>query len=188
MFQGLASAKLCAFLVSLAPGRLEPARVYDPSSGDDIVVAHRSNTQASFPLQHIEFAQVLLQARMAAACGMPDRNMESPALLHYSPGEQIANHYDFVDPGSVSDYAAEVARNGQRMITFLLYLNEEYAGGETDFPSLGVRYKGCTGDGIYFCNAHADLMPDPRMLHAGRPPVAGEKWIITQFVRSRPMR
>ena len=32
------------------------------------------------------------------------------------------------------------------------------------------------------------LQPDLRMLHAGRPTTRGEKWIITQFVRSRAMR
>jgi hypothetical protein len=28
--------------------------------------------------------------------------------------------------------------------------------------------------------------PDRRMLHAGRPPVSGEKWILSKWVRSRP--
>jgi hypothetical protein len=26
-----------------------------------------------------------------------------------------------------------------------------------------------------------------RTLHAGRPPRAGEKWIVSQFVRNRPV-
>jgi len=41
---------------------------------------------------------------------------------------------------------------------------------------------------VYFVNALKDHSPDLRMLHAGRPPVSGEKWIVTQFVRSRPTR
>jgi prolyl 4-hydroxylase len=179
---------LCTFFISLAPGRLEPARVYDPVKREDIVVAHRNNTQASFSLQNVEFAHALLQARMSAATGVPARQMEGPSVLHYDPGEQIANHYDFVDPQSTTDYAAEIACNGQRIITFLVYLNDDYDGGETDFPTLGIRYKGRTGDGLYFVNALADLSPDLRMLHAGWPPTRGEKWLITQFVRSRPMR
>jgi prolyl 4-hydroxylase len=188
VFPRLIHAELCAFFISLAPGRLIPAKVYDPVSHADIIVPHRNNTQASFSLQNVEFAHALLQARMAAACGVPERHMEGPSVLHYAPGEQIANHYDFVDPKSVADYPAEIARNGQRMITFLVYLNEDYAGGETDFPQLSVRFKGRTGDGIYFVNSLADHSPDLRMLHAGMPPTDGEKWLITQFVRSRPMR
>jgi hypothetical protein len=188
VFTGLVRPELCAFFISMATGRLVPAKVYDPVNRRDIVVAHRSNTQASYSLQDVELAHVLLQARMAAACGVPARHMEGPSVLHYAPGEQIANHYDFVDPDSVADYAAEIARNGQRMITFLVYLNEGYQDGETDFPTLRIRYRGRTGDGIYFVNSLADHSPDLRMLHAGRPPVGGEKWLITQFVRSRPMR
>ena len=58
-------------------------------------------------------------------------------MLHYSPGEQIANHFDFVDPKSTPDYAGEIARNGQRIITFIVYLNDDYDGGETAFPRWG---------------------------------------------------
>ncbi len=122
------------------------------------------------------------------ACGMSERMMEGPTVLHYSPGEQIANHYDFVDPHSTPDYAGEIARNGQRVITFLVYLNDDYDGGETGLPELGFAHKGRKGDSLYFVNALPDMSPDMRALHAGRPTSRGEKWIVTQFVRSRPTR
>jgi hypothetical protein len=188
VFSRLVTPGLCRFFISLAHGRLQRALVYDPVQRRDFAYAHRSNTQANFGLHNIEFAQVLLQARMAAACGIPAAQMEGPSVLHYAPGEQIANHYDFVDPASTTDYPAEIARNGQRIVTFLVYLNEEYEGGETDFPALNLRYKGHAGDGIYFTNAGADLRPDLRMLHAGLPPTRGEKWLVTQFFRSKAMR
>lgn len=187
-FDALLRPELCAFLISLAPGHLAPARVYDPVARADIVVAHRSNTQAVFGTANIELAQVLVQSRLAAACGQPVEHMEAPATLHYEPGQQIADHFDFVDPDSTPDYADEIARNGQRLITFLVYLNHSYEAGETEFPLLGIRNKGRTGDGLFFVNALADLSPDRRTLHAGRPPVRGEKWLMTQFVRSRTMR
>jgi prolyl 4-hydroxylase len=185
---GLARPELCEFFISQAAHRLEAARVYDPVNRQDIVVAHRSNTHATFDLRRVEFAHVLLQARMSAICGIPVQHLEAPAVLHYAAGEQISDHFDFVDPHSVPDYPAEIARNGQRVVTFLLYLNESYEGGETDFPKLGISHRGRTGCGLYFVNALADLTPDLRTLHAGRPPSSGEKWIITQFARSRPMR
>jgi prolyl 4-hydroxylase len=187
-FPGFIRPEICDVLISLAQGRLEPARVYDPVSGQDIVVAHRNNTVATFGVTSVELVHVLVQARMSAACGVPARMMEAPSVLHYSPGEQIANHYDFVDPNTTADYAGEIARNGQRVITFLIYLNDDYDGGETTFPELGIVHKGRRGEGLYFVNAHADLSPDKRMLHAGQPPTRGEKWIVTQFIRSRPTR
>jgi prolyl 4-hydroxylase len=187
-FAGLARPEICEFFISLTPGRLEPARVYDPVQRSDVVMAHRSNTLANFDLRRVEFAHVLVQSRMSAACGIPERHMEAPSVLHYAPGEQIADHFDFVDPASVPDYAAEIARNGQRLITFLLYLNDDYDGGETAFPKLGFSHRGRRGDGIYFINALPDMQPDVRTLHAGCPTTRGEKWIITQFIRSRTTR
>jgi hypothetical protein len=187
VFPGMLRADLCAFLISLAEGRLEPARIYEAANRVEKVDAHRTNTLATFHVDTIELAHVLVQARMAAACGVAERFMEPPSVLHYSPGQQIQDHYDFVNPAT-PDYAGELARNGQRIYTFLVYLNDAYDGGETDFPRLRITHRGSLGEGICFSNALADLTPDQRMLHAGRPPTRGEKWIVTQFVRSKPMR
>lgn len=187
VFPDLLRPPLCALLVSLAEGRVAPARLYDAADRKEKVSAHRTNTQATFHVDTIEFAQVLLQARMAAACGVGERCLEPPALLHYSPGQQFHDHFDFVNPAT-PDYAGELARHGQRTHTFLVYLNDAYDGGETDFPRLGIKHRGTLGEGICFSNALADLTPDMRMLHAGRPPTRGEKWIVSQFVRSKPMR
>ena len=187
-FDDLVRPEICDLLISFAVGRLEPARVYDPARRQEIVVAHRSNTVAVFGVDSVEVVHVLMQARMAAACGLSERCMEAPTVLHYAPGEQIRDHYDFVDPNISDDYPAEIARNGQRLITFILYLNDDYDGGETAFPQLGFEHKGRRGGGIYFVNALPDLSPDTRMLHAGRPTTRGEKWIVTQFIRDRPMR
>jgi hypothetical protein len=188
IFDGLVRPEICDVLRSFADGRLERARVYDPVRREDIVVAHRSNTVATFGVDAIEVVHVLLQARMAAACGLSERWMEAPSVLHYAPGEQIRDHYDFVDPKSTDDYAGEIARNGQRIVTFIAYLNDDYDGGETAFPKLGFEHRGRRGGGIYFSNALPDLSPDFRMVHAGKPTTRGEKWIVTQFIRDRPMR
>lgn len=185
---GFIRREICEVLIALSTGRLEPALVYDPVSQKDIVVAHRSNTVASFNVSSVELVHALLQARMSVACGVPERMMEGPTVLHYAPGEQIQNHYDFVDPKSTHDYAGEIARNGQRIITFLVYLNDDYDGGETAFPRLGLVHKGRCGEALYFVNALPDLSPDLRTLHAGCPTTRGEKWIVSQFIRSRPTR
>ena len=187
-FADFVRPEFCQYLISLCGDRLVPAKVYDPVNRQDIVVADRNNTIATFDTDTVELAHVLLQTRMGAACGLSERLMEAPSVLHYSPGQEIRDHYDFVDPKSTADYAGEIARNGQRVITFLVYLNDDYEGGETAFPTLGFVHKGRCGEGLYFVNALRDLSPDLRMLHAGRPPTGGEKWIVSQFVRSRPTR
>jgi len=187
-FPGFITAEQCAALIGLAAGRLQRALVYDAAARRDIVHATRSNTVATFGFDAIEFLQVLVQQRMAAACATPATHFEAPTLLHYDVGERIENHFDFVDPATTPDYAGEIARLGQRKITFIVYLNEGYEGGNTAFPRLGFEHRGSMGEGILFINALADLSPDLRTLHAGCEIKSGEKWILTQFIRSRPMR
>ncbi len=183
----LAPAPACRWLIGRAHGRLERARVYDSVSRKEMVHQMRSNTVANFNLSNFDIVQLLVQARMALTCRYPIRHFEAPMVLHYDVGEQITPHFDFIDQNAV-DYEQQIREQGQRMITFLLYLNDAYEGGETTFPELGLVNRGHTGEGLFFINAHADGQPDRRMLHTGSPPTSGEKWIVSQFVRNIPLR
>lgn len=183
-FENMIPPAVCAWLIETAQPKLARARVYDSDQGVHLEHETRSNSAAIFNRNDVEFVHLLVQARMAAACGLPMQNMEAPSVLHYRAGEQFADHYDFIDPANAQD--SGLRQHGQRVITFIVYLNEDYEGGETDFPRLGVRYKGRSGEGLFFVNTrHRGEEPDIRMLHCGRPPASGEKWIVSQFVRGR---
>lgn len=176
---------VCGWFIARSRGRLTRALVYDPANRQDVARATRTNSVANFNLGSIELLDVLVQARMSDACGIPVNHFEAPAVLNYTPGEEAVDHYDFVHPDT-PDYAQEIARNGQRILTFLVYLNDDYQGGETRFPLLGVAHKGRSGEGLLFSNVTPGLAPEMRMLHAGCAPAQGEKWIISQFIRGRP--
>lgn len=180
------SAPVCDWLIARARGRLTRALVYDPVNQQDFASQTRTNSVANFGVAEVELLDVLLQARMSFACRIPMNHMEAPAVLNYQPGEEATDHYDFVNPNT-PDYAAEIARNGQRIVTFLVYLNDDYDGGETQFPTLGISHKGRRGGALFFVNVLPDMQPDLRMLHAGRSPIRGEKWIVSQFMRNRPV-
>ncbi len=172
----------CDRLIKLSASRLQRAEVYDPHHRRNIRASSRTNSIAQFTLLDHELLHLVLQEKMARASGVTAAQMEATAVLHYAPGEEITNHYDFVDPQMVN-YAEEVARNGQRIITFLIYLNDEYEEGETVFPRLGIKHRGQRGEGFYFVNC-VGQEPDLRSWHAGRPPLNGSKWIVSQFVRN----
>lgn len=184
VLEGFIDPAVCDWIIAHARGRLARAKVYDAANAADIVSTTRTNSVANSTLASVELLELLLQAKMSTACRQPLRNMEAPAVLHYSVGEENRDHYDFVDPGT-PDYAQEIARNGQRVVTFLVYLNDDYDGGATHFPKLGFSHKGRRGEGLFFVNALPDMQPDLRMLHSGQPPTRGEKWIVSQFIRSR---
>lgn len=106
---------------------------------------------ATFSLVDLTFVQLLVQARMAASCGIPVQRMEASTVLHYRPGQESSTHHSPVD------------------LTFLAYLNDDYDGGETDFPELGIRHKGTKGEGLY-------CVTKP----AGLPPTQRDQWILCQ--------
>jgi prolyl 4-hydroxylase len=183
----LAPPSVCAWLIARAQNRLEPATVYDAVIKRDLVHEMRTNTLANFDYATLDVVQFLVQARMSHTCGYRIQHFEAPMVLHYNVGQQITPHFDFIDVNA-PDYEQQIREQGQRMITFLLYLNDDYAGGETTFPQLGLVNRGALGDGLYFVNAHDDRSPDRNMLHTGSPPTAGEKWIVSQFIRDIPLR
>jgi hypothetical protein len=183
----LAPLPVCSWLIGRARGRLQPALVYDSISRENQIHEMRTNTMALFDYSTFDVVQFLLQARMSLTCGYPMQHFETPMVLHYTVGQQITPHFDFID-AKATDYAEQIRDQGQRMITFLLYLNDDYEGGETTFPELGIVHRGTTGGGLYFINAHADLTPNRRMLHTGSPPVRGEKWVVSQFIVSKRLR
>jgi prolyl 4-hydroxylase len=111
-------------------------------------------------------------------------SLEMTAVLHYAPGQEFVPHFDFLDT-DVPAYARDIAARGQRAATFLIYLNDDYEGGETEFPKLDWRCKGRKGDAILFWNLTPEGAPDERMLHAGLPPTKGEKWLLSQWLRQK---
>jgi prolyl 4-hydroxylase len=177
-----ASETVCRWLIERARGRLSRALVYEALSKEITVRPTRTNTAAPFNLLETDVVLVLLQLKMSASLGTPLRQFEAITVLHYDEGEEITDHFDFIDP-NVPGHAQELSDRGDRIVTFLVYLNDDYADGETAFPRLGIEHKGRRGEGLYFVNAHDGA--DMRTLHAGRSPRAGEKWIVSQFVRNR---
>jgi prolyl 4-hydroxylase len=79
-------------------------------------------------------------------------------------------------------------RKGQRIKTCLVYLNDDLEGGETDFPRLKIRFRGHTGEALIFDNVTSAGTGDMNTMHTGLPPTRGEKWLLSQWIRSKPQQ
>jgi hypothetical protein len=183
--EGVASPELCRWLIARAEGKLTRATVFDPATGAPRSEDVRTNSHCYLLRDESDLLLLFLRARMAQITELPVAAMEATMILHYAPGEQFLPHFDFLDttsPGAAKD----VAERGQRVLTFLISLNNGYEGGETEFPVLGRRWKGGTGNAIFFWNVEPDGAPDRRTAHAGLPPLSGEKWLLSQWMRARP--
>jgi hypothetical protein len=178
---------VCAWFISQTRKRLEAARVKDPRHGVAAANAVRTNTGAGFSTIEPDIVLHLARMRVAAAIGVPLIHQEPTNVLHYDPGQEYSPHFDFITAEDEYAFAREIAAFGQRICTFLIYLNEGYEGGETEFPRLDWRYKGRTGDALVFWNVSAKGERERNSLHAGLPVLKGEKWLYSQWVRERPV-
>jgi hypothetical protein len=185
---GTASAVIptewCEFLIGVDADLLAPAQVNDASMGREGRHAMRSNRCAPISLGDLDFLHALAWRRICVATKQPLLHSEWPNLLHYRGGESYDEHVDYIDPG-VPAFATELANRGQRTATALLYLDAAESGGETDFPALNWSFRGAAGDLLAFRNVGADGQPEPRSLHAGRPPSRGDNWVLSVWFRER---
>ena len=182
--EGFVPPAVCDWLVKRAEPLLRPASVYDPETGVPRLERARTNSSVEFDIVNVDVVMMLVRARIAAVTGLPTVAMEPVQVLHYQVGQSFEPHFDVLDP-TVEAYARDIAARGQRIATFLLYLNDDYEGGATTFPRVGVEHRGRKGDAMYFANIDAATKPDPLTLHAGAPPLSGTKWVLSQWIRDR---
>ena len=183
--RNFAPRSLCDWLVAGAKDRLEPAGTTDAKTGQFTADAARTNRYAQVRLFDYPLPLLFLRQQMASIVEQPTANFEVMNILSYQPGEEYRPHHDYMDPAA-KGFKQELAERGQRVATFLVYLNDDFEGGETSFPDVDVKFRGKTGDALFFISAAPDGTIDTRTRHAGLPPTSGTKWLLSQWVRNRP--
>ena len=184
MAERFASPAVCDWLKAAAQDRMRPAMMYDGETKTEAIDPHRTCSDYQFDILNTDVVLLLVRARVAELTKLPTVAMEPPRVFHYALGEQIKPHYDRC--GNEVDGYAEGGYLGDRIVTFLLYLNDGFEGGELDFPKSNVRFKGVKGDAIYFAHVDGAGKPDPLSLHAGLTITRGEKWVLSQWIHDRP--
>jgi prolyl 4-hydroxylase len=184
VIEGFATPAECDWVMARAHGRLGPAMVLDQRTGLEASHPDRTNKAIELNVTAMDVVLQVLRARIATATNLPLPVFEPAQIMHYQIGEEFRPHYDFLTDDA-EGWAAQLKRFGQRIATFLLYLNDDFEGGKTDFPSLGISHRGAKGDALFFANVDPSGAPDRMTLHAGRPPTRGEKWILSQWIRDR---
>jgi hypothetical protein len=184
VFKKFLPDKLCAWAIGRAQPKLAQARVVDPHGPAAFTHDARANTGMGFSFIETDVILQIIHTRLALASGVGKSQHEPTNILHYAVGQSYERHYDFFNP-EAPNLHERALQGGQRIATFLIYLNDEYEGGETDFPEIGWRFRGARGDGLMFMNVNEDGSVDPRTLHAGLAPTRGEKWLLSKWMRDR---
>lgn len=183
----LLPANVCKWFIESARARLEPTMVRDGITGRDVMHPGRSATSAVADVLERDLLVQFTNLRIAGAIQTHVGQQESTLFLHYGPGQEYQAHYDLIRPQDEAGCMHELQTLGQRIVTVLVYLNDGYEGGETHFPHLNWAYKGNTGDALIFWNMSATGERERLSLHAGTPVKAGEKWLLSKWVRAKPV-
>jgi hypothetical protein len=174
---------MCDWLVELARGRLHAATTLDGAHGEARLSGNRTNSHFAFDLLSADCILALVRERISGLLKLPIVAMEPPQIFHYAPGQEYKPHVDYLHPDRA---AGDKAHASDRIATFLVYLNDDFGGGETWFPRADLKVKAAKGGGLYFANVGVDGAPDPESLHAGLAPLNGEKWLFSQWIHDRP--
>ncbi|MDT8409236.1 MAG: 2OG-Fe(II) oxygenase [Wenzhouxiangellaceae bacterium] len=165
--------------------RLTPAGVYGQQAGE-LRQQVRDSDQALMPLPSAHPVSASIERLMAWSCGKSMAFAEPMVALRYRTGQQYRWHRDYFQPGTPAT-DRELENFGQRVHTGILYVNDGFEGGETEFRDWQLVLRPALGSVVSFSGVHADGTPDPDSIHRGRPVQGGEKWIATLWFRDRPL-
>lgn len=179
LFDGFLSDAECDALVDLALPRMQRSLTVDIETGDSRTDVVRTSRGMFFRRGENALVRAV-EARVSRLLAWPVDHGEHLQVLHYRPGDRYEPHYDYFDPAGPGAQAV-LARGGQRIATFLMYLREPERGGDTTFPDLGLRFAARRGTALFFSYDRPD--PSSRTLHGGAPVIAGEKWVATKWLR-----
>jgi prolyl 4-hydroxylase len=174
-FPALLTREECAHIAQNASEILEEAMVADPRTGAPIAHPVRTSSSGVIGPGREDLVVRAINMRLAAITGTHVNQGEPLIVLRYAPGQQYRPHID-----------ALPATKNQRIKTVLIYLNDGYVGGETEFLANGLKVGGSAGDAIVFDNATVDGTPNQESRHAGLPVASGTKWLATRWIRTKP--
>ena len=97
---------------------------------------------------------------------------EDLQVVHYKTGGFFKPHQDCVNERCTRRY------------TFIMALNDDYEGGETEFPELGMKYKLNKGDALFFHLKDNYGLTTSSALHGGLPVKSGEKLICNLWMHT----
>jgi prolyl 4-hydroxylase len=175
----------CEQLIELARPRVGESGVY--VQGGSQVNNESRDSQVGWlePTDHPLLQK--LSGVAVALSGRPSNHQEKIQVACYRADGYYKAHYDACD-GNAEFCRAFVAMGGQRLATLLVYLNDNFVGGETHFPQLQQTVQPRRGSGVFFWNTNEeDQCIIRESLHSGLPVHEGEKWILNVWVRHQPV-
>jgi predicted 2-oxoglutarate/Fe(II)-dependent dioxygenase YbiX len=145
-----------------------------------IQVAKSNGREGVYTRTRTRSASILTSPRAAEVYQEFDRQMDSviKPLIRQVWNLELSEHSgtQLIRYGKGGHYLPHADAGGEladRYFTVVCYLNDDFAGGHTSFPSLEATVKPQTGQAIIF---------PARYLHCAEPVTSGEKFVLITWV------
>ena len=180
-FDNLLTKNECDMIIEMAKPKISKSTVLSNESFH----SGRTSSHVFLPSNHQLLKKI--DNIVYSYLGIPKENYENLQVVNYKSTEKYDAHYDACDTSEEICKNDIQTRGGLRYATFIFYLNNNFTGGETEFPKRNIRAVPKIGKAVLFFNLN-DNNTDRRdkSFHAGLPPNTGEKWMCNKWIRMNP--
>ena len=171
------SEEECLSFIKMIDENNAPSAVVE--GGDDISTISKNRTSSTSNLNHSLPQVQNFHQKIADYLGIDILKGEHLQGQLYEEGQYFKPHQDFF---SGPAYDKHCLSSGNRTHTFMIYLNDDFEGGGTNFVNLKKVISPETGKGLTWKNMENNVCLDEAM-HEGVPILKGRKYIITSWWR-----
>jgi len=143
------------------------------------VTEHRTSSTSNLDMNTALMSNI--KNKISKTLGLELEKGESIQGQLYEPGQYFKPHNDFF---SGPAYDMHCKASGNRTHTLMIYLNEDFKGGGTYFPTLNKTIEPETGKALWWYNMKDGKIQD-QYLHEGVTVEEGKKYIITSWWREK---
>ena len=178
-YPNILSDKQCNEIILLAEPYISNSTVIGENGNEE--TDNRRTSQNTFLPRTHKVVQDIYD-KLSKIINIDSDHFERLQVVRYKPGQKYEAHWDacWEDHKCVEF----LKQGGQRYATFLLYLNDDFTGGETEFPHRNIKIKPVKGKAALFFNLEKDNKTKLEdSFHAGLPPTSGIKWLCNVWIR-----
>ncbi len=174
------SKEECLKIKEISSGRLDKSRVY--TSNNDIEDNTVRISKQCWLKDLDDPILAVISERVAKITRTDLKSQEEFQVVKYDQGGFYKPHYDACN--KETDDCVRLNKGlGPRYITVIMYLNDDFEGGETHFPNIKTSIKPEIGKAAIFYNVDNDGEILPKSLHGGLDVRNGDKWIANKWIR-----
>jgi len=141
------------------------------------ITEHRTSSTSNLNPSNVIIQSV--HKKIASTLGLEFSKGEALQGQLYEEGQYFKPHHDFFTGRA---YDMHCLASGNRTHTLMLYLNDDFEGGETNFPQLSKSVKAEKGKALWWENMRDGKFLN-ETLHEGTPITKGKKYIATAWWR-----